>query len=302
MSIQLVLFILVIGALVVSLYFIIKSTRDNSQETFYHGGSEKSRAEMKKYNVIFSGTIRNVEKYIKKGLSDIDLCGQKFNDYAVILYENDSSDNTRSILQDLKKDNYHYIFEDGVKEKLRTKRLANGRNKVLDKMREINQNGYYDYLIILDMDDVNESGTFVDSIETCFEHENWDVLTGNQSGIYYDLWALRKKDDMEYDCWEKVRQHTHPGLRFSSKTYYDAFARDKYVYSKLKNYPQTRELLEVDSAFGGAGIYKIQSIPKGCRYVGNHANGKEKCEHVEFNECIKKNGGAIFINTRFLTS
>jgi hypothetical protein len=57
--------------------------------------------------------------------------------------------------------------------------------------------------------------------------------------------------------------------------------------------------LEVDSAFGGAGIYKIQSIPEHCRYVGQHTNGKEKCEHIEFNECIKKNGSTIFINTSF---
>jgi hypothetical protein len=284
MNIKWVLFIVFLGIL------LLISLFNNSKEKF-SGGNEKSREEMKKYNVIFGGTIRNVEKYIKKGLSDIDLCGQKFNDYAVILYENDSDDNTRSILQDLKKDNYYYIFEDNVKEKLRTKRLANGRNKVLDKMRKINANGYYDYFINLDMDDVNSSGMFVDSIETCFEHEKWDVLTGNQSGIYYDLWALRKKDDMEYDCHEKIRKHK-----------YNPFAYYKYLRSRLKNYPQTTKLLEVDSAFGGAGIYKIQSIPEHCRYVGQHTNGNEKCEHVEFNECIKKNGGAIFINTRFLTS
>ena len=73
---------------------------------------------------------------------------------------------------------------------------------------EINKDKYYDYFIILDMDDVNYSGNFVDSIETCFDYENWDVLTANSSGIYYDLWALRKKEDMEYDCWEKVNNHS----------------------------------------------------------------------------------------------
>ena len=301
MNIKWGLFIVIFTVLFLSLVLIQKKLSKNKvtfdgisrkdMKRYNFCGDEKSRINMKKYNVIFGGTIRNVEKYIKNGLSDIDLCGQKFNDYAVILYENDSIDNTRPILQDLKKDNYHYIFEDDIKERSRTKRLANGRNKILDKMSEINKNGYYDYFIILDIDDVNSSGIFVDSIETCFEHENWDVLTGNQSGIYYDLWALRKKDDMEYDCWEKVRQNRH-----------NPFAVKKYVHSKLKNYPQTTELLEVNSAFGGAGIYKIQSIPEHCRYVGQHANGKEKCEHVEFNECIKKNGGTIFINTRFLTS
>lgn len=298
MNIKCVLFIVIFGILLFSLFIKEKllgrrkkSRIDMKKYSLTFGGDEKSRIEMKKYNVIFGGTIRNVEKYIKNGLSDIDLCGQKFNDYALILYENDSSDNTRSILQDLKKDNYYYIFEDNVKEKLRTKRLENGRNKVLDKMREINQNEYYDYFIILDMDDVNSSGIFVDSIETCFEHENWDVLTANQTGKYYDLWALRKKHDMEYDCWEKVSQNRN-----------NPFAKSIYVDSKYKNYPQTTELLEVDSAFGGAAIYKIQSIPEHCRYVGQHANGNEKCEHVEFNQCIKKNGGTIFINTRFITS
>jgi hypothetical protein len=178
MNIKCVLFIVIFGVVLFSLFIKEKllgrrkkSRLEMKKYSLTFGGDEKSRIEMKKYNVIFGGTIRNVEKYIKNGLSDIDLCGQKFNDYALILYENDSSDNTRSILQDLKKDNYYYIFEDNVKEKLRTKRLENGRNKVLDKMREINQNEYYDYFIILD---VNSSGIFVDSIETCFEHENWD--------------------------------------------------------------------------------------------------------------------------------
>jgi hypothetical protein len=254
-------------------------------------GSKKGKEIMKKYNVIFAGTIRNVEKYIEKGLFDIDQCGKKFNDYAVILYENDSNDKTRSILEQHKKENYHYIFEDNVSEPLRTKRLANGRNKILEKMQKINKDKYYHYFIMLDMDDVNQSGTFVNSIETCFEYENWDVLTGNQSQKYYDLWALRKKNDMDYDCWEKVKNH-----------FFKIYAKYKYVDSKFKNYPRQEGLLEVDSAFGGAAIYKIESIPSQCKYVGTHANGNEKCEHVEFNECIKKNGGAIFINSAFLTS
>ena len=154
-------------------------------------------------------------------------------------------------------------------------------------MREINKGGYYSYFIVIDMDDVNQSGTFVDSIETCFTHAVWDVLTGNQTGNYYDLWALRKKHDMEFDYWEKAK--LEPDFLKTARL---------IRYS----YPDKNELLEIDSAFGGVAIYKIQAIPNHCRYVGNHANGREKCEHVEFNECIKKAGGGLFINTSFLTS
>ena len=277
--------LLIIG--VITIILVCKNSIEKFTDT------DKSKKSMKNYNVVFGGTIRDVEKYIKKGLFDIDRCGKKFNDYAVILYENDSKDNTRSILQDHKKDNYHYIFEDGIEEQSRTIRLSNGRNKILDKMREINKDGYYDYFIILDMDDINSSGKFADTIETCFEYKNWDVLTANQSGIYYDLWALRKKNDLDYDCWFEIDH------RPDHEPYEEA--KYKYVDSKYKNYPQSG-LLEVDSAFGGAGIYKIKSIPPKCRYAGKYASGWEKCEHVDFNECIKKNGGRIFINTRFLTS
>ena len=263
----------------------------NSKQKFK--GNPKGRELMKNYNVIFAGTIRNVEKYIEKGLFDIDSCGKKFNDYAVILYENDSKDKTRSILEKHKKNNYYYIFEDNITEPLRTKRLTNGRNKILDKMREINKDQYYDYLIVLDMDDINQSGSFVDSIETCFYHENWDVLTGNQSGRYYDIWALRKKNDIDYDYLQKIRED-----KLSS-----SLGWFKHVVLKAKKkYNRNEGLLEVDSAFGGAAIYKIKSIPSHCKYVGTHPDGHEKCEHVEFNECIKKNGGNIFINTSFLTN
>lgn len=248
-------------------------------------------SKMKQYNVIFCSTIRNVSPYIENALKNVEKCGSKFNKYSVVLYENDSNDNTRELLEKNKKDNYHYVFENNITEKRRTVRIANGRNKILDKIYEININNEYQYMIMLDLDDVNKSGKFVDSIESCFTYpeDKWDVFTGNQIDRYYDLWALRKKGDMEYDCWQMINKH---GDNDSN--------RHKYVYSKYKVYPQGK-LLEVDSAFGGVAIYKLSSISN-CRYVGNHPDDSEKCEHVEFNECIKRNGGKIFINTSFLTN
>ena len=134
---------------------------------------------LKSINVIFCSTVRNIKSYVVNGLNNIDLCGQKFNDYAVIIYENDSKDKTRELLNKYKKNNYYYIFEDNVTETRRTMRIANGRNKILDKIKEINKDNYYQYMIMLDLDDINDSGTFVSSIKTCFKYNDWDVLTGN---------------------------------------------------------------------------------------------------------------------------
>ncbi len=245
------------------------------------------------YNVVFCGTVRNVEKYLQNALNNIELCSKKFNDYAVIIYENDSSDNTRNILLNNKKNNYHYILDDNITESRRTVRLANGRNKILDKLSEINSNNYFQYLIILDMDDMNDSGNFVNTIDSCFKYDtnSWDVLTGNQHDKYFDIWALRKKYDSEYDCWRLYNKFK----RYEN----DLPMLQKYVFSNYRNYPPN-QLLEVDSAFGCIAIYKISAIGN-CRYNGEYPDGSEKCEHVDFNSCIKKSGGKIFINTSFYT-
>ena len=161
---------------------------------------------MKSYNVIFCGTVRNVEPYIQSIIDNIDRCGKKFNQYSVVIYEHDSTDNTRAILNANRKANYHYIFEDDVKEPRRTVRLANGRNRILDEIATLNRTGVYDYIIMLDMDDVNAKGSFVDSIESCFDYDpnTWDVLAGNQHDKYYDIWALRQNGYIDYDCWKRL--------------------------------------------------------------------------------------------------
>jgi cephalosporin hydroxylase len=250
---------------------------------------------LKQYNVIFAGTVRNAEKYIENNLKNIDKCGNKFNSYKVIIYENDSSDKTRKILEENKKDNYIYIFEDNIKEPLRTIRISNGRNKILDKVREINSNNEYNFLVMMDLDDINSSGKFVDSIESCFNNMDWDVLTGNQSDTYYDIWAFRKKSLLDYDCWKEVRNATSNGMNQGD-------AENKYVWDVIKKF-EPQGLIEVDSAFGGIAIYKLKSIPNHCSYKGKYdEDNSELCEHVPFNNCIKNAGGKNFINTEFLTN
>lgn len=250
---------------------------------------------MKKYSVIFGGTVRNSEKFMKINLENIDKCGLLFKSYATVIYENDSSDATRQVLNDNKKNNYYYIFEDNITEPSRTKRLANGRNKVLNEIRELNKDKSYDYMIMLDLDDINSYGKFVDTIYTCFLYDDWDVLTGNQSGNYYDIYALRKKGEVEYDCMKEV----YDDMNKTGISYTDAY--NKWAVSKMKNYPEG-ELLEVDSAFGGIGIYKLSSIPETCKYKGNYDDGSDICEHVLFNKCLKDNGKKIYINTSFITN
>jgi glycosyltransferase involved in cell wall biosynthesis len=255
-------------------------------------GDPLIRREMKRHNVIFAGTVRNVEQYMAKSLADVEACGAKFKDFSLVLYENDSTDRTRDILRELKRPNYHYIFEDNVDIPGRTARLAAGRNKVLQKARELNASGTFTYLIVLDLDDVNSSGRFVNSIESCFARKDWDALAANQSLLYYDLWALRRKNDLMYDVMERLYNTDNPNSTLGNM---------RHRYSVTGNYPAGK-FLEVESAFGGAAIYRLDSIPAHCAYVGTYPDGRDKCEHVDFHGCLRDAGANLFINTSFYTS
>ena len=127
---------------------------------------------MNNYKAVIVGCTKNNEKYIRSNLLKLVQIGSQFNDYKIIIYENDSSDKTREILEKNKKSNYYYIFENNIQEKKRTVRLERGRNLIMDKVRELDK----EYLIMLDLDNVNKLGTFVKTIDSCFDNEDWDVI------------------------------------------------------------------------------------------------------------------------------
>ena len=58
--------------------------------------------------------------------------------------------------------------------------------------------------------------------------------------------------------------------------------------------------IQVQSAFGGLGIYKRNSIASG-NYLGKTEQGIEVCEHVPLNTDIHESGGRLFINPELVT-
>ena len=263
---------------------------------------------MYNYKVILCGCTRNSGNYIYNHLLSLVRLGQYFTEYAIIVYENDSTDDT---LQQLKKfkeinHNFYYISETNVANDIknnirkRVQIIARGRNMLLNEINE--RFNDYDLMIMTDLDNVlnNFDTSCIDDVFK-YDINSWDVLTANCLNRYYDIWALRislnvwdplihepiwtkeMKKNMNYDCWDI-------NSPFGNKV-----AHIKMCQALIpRNYP----LIESDSSFGGMGIYKISKI-KNCRYDGIHyINGNavgEQCEHVSFHTGIKKNGGKIFI-------
>jgi hypothetical protein len=219
-----------------------------------------------------------------------------------VIYENDSEDHTAKILEYFKRTHpsFDYISEHGVDRQFhhRPERIAHGRNRLLEYIRQSQTT--YDYMIMIDLDSVLEL-YHNDQLKELFKHDvnTWDVLTANCVGRYYDIWALRfdysvwdseihgslwKSGAVDYDCWVKVR-----------------FLGDKkkYIADNQIQIPADGPLIPVNSAFGGFGIYKMSSIQE-CMYSANVAQ-TVTCEHVEFHRQLKeRNGARIFICPSFI--
>ena len=233
------------------------------------------------------GTAKNIEKYLPVTIKKLEMIANLFHQHQIIIYENDSKDKTLSILNEWKssrEDEYDIkiISEKNIRGR-RTHVLSRARNLLLKEALKYE----YEYFIVVDLDDViadlDEEG-----ILSSFEQNDkvdWAGIGGNQN-IYYDIWALRTKDDwLKFDwmeCLSKFKDYNHCCI------------------SRHREIKPDDEIIEVDSCFGGIMIYKTKYI-KDSQYYGGDLN-KEVCEHVNFNDDIRiKNNGRLFINPKMIT-
>ena len=267
---------------------------------------------MDKLSIIVCGCTKNSASYIQHEINNILNLKSLFLSLDIVIYENDSTDNTKNLLKSMEKNKkLTLISESGIQARLkyRTMIIAHGRNKLVEF---VISRDTYDYMIMVDLDNVMrdfDKQGLIDAFS--YDLKTWDVLTGNCKNIYYDIWALRLNKNkwntnhdkiwnrcLDYDCWDMVNHKYQQG--FNEKSY--------HIKPFQKHIPRELSLLEVDSSFGGIGIYKVSKI-KNCKYYGytrycsckkyDISSGecmRETCEHVSFHEdMIKKHNAKIFI-------
>lgn len=200
------------------------------------------------------GTVRNCEQYLNKIYDNMLKIGALFDDYRIILYYDDSEDETLQKLTYFSSINDKFIYHVNNDEldKYRTHRLSKGRNYCIEYIR--NHFNDYQYFVVMDCDDVC-SGTLNESVLSYYLHENddWDGLSFNHPTGYYDIWALSKRPYIyschNYEYGYKVRQH---------------------IEKIIKNTPENK-LIPCLSAFNGFGIYKTNKFIN-CSYNGIYNN------------------------------
>ncbi len=261
------------------------------------------------------GAVRNVGKYLDKIFSNMEKIGSLFDDYVIILYYDESSDNTLQKLKSYRSVNskLNFYVNKTVVSNFRSQRIANARNGCLQMIRS----NYSDYemFIMMDCDDVCSPDIKLDVLKKYLNKNSWDSLSFNKSD-YYDIWALSIRPYMV-----SYRHHKNENAVLNSmKT---------YIKDLLSKVPENG-LLKCASAFNGFAIYRtdkflncnydgkvrLDLIPKNYIYNNVVVNGQkiefktyagteqsfyEDCEHRAFHmQSINKNGARIRISPEIL--
>jgi len=266
----------------------------------------ESKNVLKSFNVIIYGTIRDIEQHFIKSFTNLDLLCGFFNHVYIIIFENDSIDNTRNLLTtwasfhntNITK---HLILEENLNTMFpqRAHRLAYCRNQIVNYIFNNNLQNDYTYAIHCDLDDRFWSLDY-DSICNCFQYDlnSWDAMFPiNTNSSYYDYWALRCNATWfhknifccEIENNEKCKEFVNHIPEF---------------YNFLKNNKNT--LVPVQSAFNGIGIYKLSAMIQGrynADYICNTCKGAnigclEDNDHIGLHKTMIQNQCKLFMNTK----
>ena len=268
-----------------------------SKSFFSSHDSNYQDSELYSKNFLIVGLTRNCSSNIKNDIAKFQSAIKNFNNISWLIIESDSSDNTVETLKELETEviNFRFISLGALAPiiPLRTERIAHCRNKYLDEFRNNPIYENIDYLVVADLDGLNDKLT-ENAFLSCWLRNDWDVCTANQSGPYYDIYALRHPFWSVNDCVKSYNFFIN--LKFSAEK-----SKEIAILSKMIKIDQNTDWIEVESAFGGLAIYKKDAINT-AYYIGIDNDGTEMCEHVNFHKMLRENGKRIFINPKFINA
>lgn len=250
------------------------------------------------FGAVFRDTDARSRRFYKRFLR---MAKAITSEYHVVIYENDSSDDTRDFLRKQawgrgNSSRVTMLFEDNVTQYAglpngtskhdnnvhKTARIARARNKVLDYV-EGNFHRGYDYFAMVDMDmlcTLDPQGSDYDHNILKYVllelHDEWDALSFRQSP-YFDWWALRYPPMLPgnyVNNWEKKKP--------KGKNRFNMYQMEDMMTNDFQETPWPHGLLKVESAFALLSFYRMSMLNGTARYRGVDEEGVVDCEHVAF--------------------
>lgn len=220
--------------------------------------------------VVICGVCKNVAVALPIMIKKIEKLGEEFKDYAVIIYENNSTDESKNQLLCWARNNkkVQLISEDLTYEQLCTRTIAHAkrdgapcrmeliayaRNQVLNVALSEKFDDFK-FVIMTDLDFL-EGWSALDVVETLKTHTPWDCIAANcmtRDTRYYDRYAFRDED-----------------FPFGPEFIGEDFWQEANACSQ--SFDRNGNFKKVFSAFGGLAIFKRDAL-KGCEYSGYVTN------------------------------
>jgi hypothetical protein len=270
---------------------------------------------LRQKKAVFAGCARDSAPYLPALFANIERMAGLFGKSAFVFAENGSVDCTRGDLEAWcsRRADAGVLSPDAraAASNLRSIRVAGARNAYLSLIRAIFAD--FDYLIAIDMDDANTLPLSLDGFTRALEFLEADGqragVFANALGVYYDLWTLRHPTLCPGDVWEEVCDYAlDHGVDDQA-----AFAAT--LGRRIFSLKPDASPLEVDSAFGGLGIYRLRPVLENPQvFAGMRkkqlspvlaarlgfadaagAVGWHICEHVPFHAGLRRAGGRLFI-------
>jgi len=248
----------------------------------------------KHQTLIITGLCRDVAKHIEKNIRRAVLIGELFKDYRIVLYENDSTDGTRKVLENMAKRNRKIRLIDDLKEEKTPELYSYGtyNSKRIDRMaylrniymRYIRRNfPKYDYLLVSDFD-IEGYTNLTGVLHVIGKRGNWDAVAVNgQMNIPGTFGSLTSM----YDTLAFVKDPKD--MAACQQTNY-GFVQGMNDWLTLGQVT-ARNFVPVASAFNGMCLYKMPSVIS-CKYPTGW-----RCEHIGLHAEMAKIGkGRIYLD------
>ena len=183
-------------------------------------------------SILVTGIARDVAKILPKEISRIEKkMNGVFELVNFLVIESDSKDNTKKVLEDIKneKNNFNYKSLGKIESILpsRIERLTFCRNAYVKEIRENELYKDIDFIAIIDFD-IKNNRLKLYELKKLISENNWSAIFANQTGLYYDVYALRKKGWVENDCFDEYEKF--------SATMSPQVAKELAIWSKMKKY------------------------------------------------------------------
>lgn len=242
---------------------------------------------IKDKKIIIAALARNVEKTFPNSTNKAEMLGRGFKDYRIVIFENDSNDNTRNRIKEWSLSNpkvslmtccddgdcdcrlnVSHPKTTGAMSQSRIEKMAKFRNRYLQYVKE--NYPTYDYLLVYDFD--IRGGIYIDGYHATFSDE-WDAVFAR--GIK-PLPIMFGSVSIVYDVIAFVEKGGSPIVKKQLLSH----------FFKLQNLCNNKKIgsqpIPVGSGFNGMAIYRMGAIlPPNVVYDHNTI-----CEHVDFHQNI----------------